>query len=180
MKTFAFVTQSMGKLEEAERILGVKLEHCHIDLPEIQAIQVEDVVTYKAKTAYKELQKPVMIEDTGLFITAWNGLPGALIKWFVTSVGVEGICQMLQNFPERSAWAKTIIATYDGQAEPCMFIGTVKGHIASTPQGEGGFGWDSVFIAQGATKTFGEMPPHEKDFYSMRRQALENMLAYYS
>lgn len=180
MITVTFVTHSRDKITEAERILGQKLEHHYVDLPEIQSVQVEDVVIFKAKKAYSELGKTVMIEDTGLYIEAWNGLPGALIKWFVENVGDQGICRMMKDYPNRRAWAKTVVATYDGRSEPMTFIGEVEGHIALTPVGKEGFGWDSIFQPNGATKTFGEMLPDEKDKYSMRKQALQRLLAHFT
>lgn len=179
MTSFVFVTQSTNKLAEAQRILNTKLERYDLDLPEVQAVEVEEVVKHKALYAYEALGgKPVIIEDTGLFIEAWNGLPGALIKWFVKRVGVAGICQMLQSFPNRKAWAETIVATYDGQLQ--IFRGKVEGSIALSPAGEGGFGWDSVFIPAESAKTFAQMAPAEKDKYSMRRQAFEAMAGYYT
>lgn len=179
MTFFTFVTQSTDKVREAERILRLNLQHHSLDLPEIQSVEIEEVVTYKAKFAYEALGRvPVMIEDTGLFIEAWGGLPGALVKWFINHAGDSGICSMLHEFPNRSAVAKTIVATYDGQIQ--TFVGKVNGQIAHMPKGEGGFGWDRIFIPEGTTKTFGEMSAEEKDRYSMRRLALEAMLAHLS
>ncbi len=179
MMDITFVTQSLSKVVEAERILGVKLKHHSLDLPEIQAVDVEEVITHKAKYAYETLgEKPVMVEDTGLFIEAWNGLPGALIKWFVKYVGNAGICKMLNGYATRQASATTVVAIYDGQIQ--LFTGKVQGQIASAPTGDEGFGWDKIFIPDGAIKTFAEMTPGEKDRYSMRRLAFEAMLAHYS
>jgi non-canonical purine NTP pyrophosphatase (RdgB/HAM1 family) len=178
MTHFTFVTQSLDKLNEAERILGMKLDRYDLELPEIQSIDVEEVITYKAKYAYNALgRKPVMVEDTGLYIEAWNGLPGALIKWFIKSVGTTGICSMLHEFHDRRARAKTVVATYDGQLQ--IFPGEIHGRVASAPTGEGGFGWDKIFVPEGASRTFAEMSPSEKDSYSMRRLALEAMRARY-
>lgn len=84
---------------------------------------------------------------------------------------------MLHEFQNRRAWAKTAVATYDGQLQ--IFPGEIHGRIASTPTGEGGFGWDKIFVPEGAVKTFAEMRPSEKDSYSMRRLALEAMRAFY-
>lgn len=173
--TLIFATQSVNKLEEAQRILHTTIESYDIDLPEIQAVDVEDVVIYKAKYAYDVIKKPVLIEDTGLFINALNGLPGALIKWFVQRMGVDGICRMMGAFDDKSAVAKTIIATYDGSHAPRIFTGEISGDIADRPRGSQGFGWDAVFVPSGATKTFAEMEPEEKDAFSMRRLALEKM-----
>lgn len=176
---FVFVTHSEGKLTEVERIVGQRLKHSDIDLSEIQAVEVEDVVTSKAIEAFNKLRKPVMIEDTGLYIESWNGLPGALIKWFVEYAQEPGICKMLNEFPNRRAWAKTIVATYDGNSRPKTFPGKVEGSIAYHPTGNKGFGWDKIFIPNGSEKTFGEMSGEEKDKYSMRRLAFEAVTNYY-
>src|SRR5215208_1227287 len=94
-----FVTKSSEKVAEAERIIGRTLEQCSVNLPEIQAIRLEEVIESKAEYAFKSLQgKTVIVEDTGLFIEAWNGLPGALVKWFVECVGAEGMSDMMQPF----------------------------------------------------------------------------------
>ena len=174
MALFTFVTQSLDKVDEAKRILGIELQHYDLDLPEIQAVEIEKVVVHKVKFASEALGRiPVMVEDTGLFIEAWNGLPGALIKWFLKSVGNVGICSMMHDFPNRRAWAKTVVATYDGDLN--TFTGETRGQIAFAPMGENGFGWDKIFIPDGSNKTFGEMSPLEKDSYSMRRLAFEAM-----
>jgi non-canonical purine NTP pyrophosphatase (RdgB/HAM1 family) len=176
---FAFVTQSSGKLAEVERILGQDLDHYDLDLPEVQSVEVTNVVIFKVRWAYDELRKPVMIEDTGLYIEAWDGLPGALVKWFVQRVGDSGICRMMKDYSNRRAVAETVVATYDGRGDPVTFSGRIEGSIADTPKGLGGFGWDRVFIPSDLEKTFGEMSGHEKDKYSMRCRAFRNMATHY-
>ena len=179
MIQFTFVTSSDKKVSEVERILHTKLAHRNLDLPEIQTVNIEDVVSYKAKYAYTLLhEKPVIIEDTGLYFEAWNGLPGALIKWFIERVGDTGICNMMHDFANKKAWAKTAVATYNGKLT--VFEGEVRGRIAEIPLGDKGFGWDRLFIPDGSDKTFGQMLPHEKDKYSMRRMAFEKMISHYS
>jgi len=174
---YIFVTHSEGKVSEAEMILGAKLTHYSLDLPEVQAVEVEEVVSLKAQLAYRRLEnQPVITEDTGLYFESWNGLPGALIKWFIKTVGPEGICRMLEPFPNRRAFAKTAVATYDGELR--IFTGTVNGRIAIQPAGSRGFGWDSIFIPNSAAKTFAEMTLSEKNHYSMRRIAFEEMRSY--
>jgi len=180
MTSFTFVTSSSNKIAEAQRILGKKLKRENIALREIQAVEVEEVVLYKVKQAFEILEHiPVMIEDTGLYISAWNGLPGALIRWFVSGVGTDGRCRMMHSFPDKSAWAKTVFATCQNGIVK-SFSGVTHGKIANVPAGRKGFGWDSIFIPSDATKTFGEMGPLEKDKYSMRRKALEEMSSFYS
>lgn len=174
MKDWIFVTSSSDKASEAERILGRTLVQKRLDLPEIQSLDLEEVITQKAQLAYETLNRvPVIVEDTGLFIKAWNGLPGPLIRWFEASVGLEGICTMLSGFSDRTATAKTLVAAHDGSLR--IFSGEVDGNIAGSPSEKSGFGWDRIFIPAGETRTFAEMSPHEKDAISMRRRAFERL-----
>ena len=173
MREWTFVTSSKAKLVEAERILGRRLIQQDLDLPEIQALDLETVIAAKAQLASDALGGvPIIVEDTGLFIECWKGLPGALIRWFEETVGVAGICSMLEGFADRSARAQTIVAAYDGSLE--MFSGEVRGQIARAPRGDRGFGWDTIFIPDGETRTFAEMTPEEKDRLSMRRKAFRD------
>ncbi|MBX7220279.1 MAG: non-canonical purine NTP pyrophosphatase [Blastocatellia bacterium] len=171
---FTFVTQSVKKHQEAERILGLKLETCPLDLPELQTVDVENVVAHKARCAFEALGgKPVLIEDTGLYLEAWNGLPGALVKWFLERVDVGGMCRMLDGFPQRRAFAKTIVATFDGELK--CYEGVVQGEISLEPRGKNGFGWDQIFIPVGFDRTFAEMSDAEKDGLSMRGMAFRKL-----
>jgi non-canonical purine NTP pyrophosphatase (RdgB/HAM1 family) len=144
-----FITGNADKHAEVERILGRPLIRESFSLEEIQAIELEPVIRHKARQAFAVLGRPVLVEDTGLAFAAWNGLPGALIKWFLTSLGAEGICRLLQHEPNRAATATTAFAYYDGAALR-IFSGAVQG-------------------------SFAEMPPEKKDQFSMRRIALERL-----
>ncbi|HXG19767.1 MAG TPA: non-canonical purine NTP pyrophosphatase [Methylomirabilota bacterium] len=169
-----FITSSANKLAEVERILGCSLAREAIALEEIQAIELAPVVRHKARQAYALLGRPVLVEDTGLAFTAWNGLPGALIKWFLVSLGVAGLCQLLQAARNREATATTVFAYSDGK-EPRLFSGVIHGVVPDAPRGAAGFGWDAIFQPLGSNKTFAEMEPEEKDRFSMRRLALEQL-----
>jgi XTP/dITP diphosphohydrolase len=75
--------------------------------------------------------------------------------------------------------AKTVVATYDGHGQPASFAGTMSGRIAFVPAGEHGFGWDRIFVPDGADRTLAQMLPEEKDRYSMRRDAFERMAEHF-
>ena len=166
-----FVTGRPEKVEEAAR-LGFAVAPLSLELPELQAVDPGEVVEEKARTAYRRLSRPVIVEDSGLEILAWGGFPGALVKWMEKSAGVEKIPRMLDAFTDRSARAVCAVAYFDGSA---LFHGRgqVEGTIAARPRGSGGFGWDSIFIPKGEERTFAEMPPSEKDRVSHRRRAWE-------
>jgi non-canonical purine NTP pyrophosphatase (RdgB/HAM1 family) len=169
-----FVSSNAGKVGEVEAILGRPVERLALDLPEIQALEVEEVARHKALTAFERAGRPVVVEDTGLYIEALHGLPGALVRWFLGTIGAGGICDLIPRGAERAARARTAIAYCDGEAVE-VFSGETRGVIVPAPAGRGGFGWDPIFQPDGATRTFAEMEQAEKTVYSMRRQALERM-----
>lgn len=169
-----FITGNADKLAEVERLLGHTLAHAALALEEIQALDLASVARHKARQAYDLLHCPVLVEDTGLAFTAWNGLPGALVKWFLISVGADGLCRLLHSEPSRAATATTVFAYCDGE-QVRVFAGRVDGVITEQPRGDSGFGWDTIFQPQGSTHTFAEMRPEEKDRFSMRRLAVEQL-----
>ena len=93
-----FVTTNEHKRREVQEILGFELERADLDLPEIQAIEPAEVAANKARAAREALGRPglpVLVEDSGLMVDAWDGFPGALTKWLMQSVGNEGLLRML-------------------------------------------------------------------------------------
>lgn len=155
--------------------MGLKIEQLDIDIDidETQEIDVRRVIEHKAKTAFESVGVPVLVEDTSLEIEAFNGLPGALIKWFLKSVGNDGICKMLSVFVNKKARAVTCVAIYDG-TNIIIGEGVASGTISEFPRGETNFGWDPIFIPDGYDKTFAEMTSEEKNKISMRRLAFED------
>ena len=174
MHPMLFATTNENKVREVREILGDAVEQVSIDLLEPQGIRVEDVVRIKAKDAFRQAGKPTLVEDTGLEIAAWNGLPGALISWFLDTVGNEGILTMLADETGRAAIAKTAIGFFDGKKDH-LFVGEVSGTISNTICGTKGFGWDPIFIPDGYDASFAEMNSADKNAISMRKRALEHM-----
>jgi len=169
-----FVTGNENKLKEAEVILGTKLERIDIDIDEIQEIELDRIIRHKASSAYEKIKKPVLVEDTGVFISALNGFPGALIKWVLKTIGNEGICNLVKDKKNKEAIAKTYFCLYNGKKHH-IFTGQVKGKIASKPQGKLGFGWDPIFIPEKSKKSFAQMNSKEKNKISMRKVALDKL-----
>ncbi len=171
-----FATGNQNKLREVNEILGRNLEQIAIELYEPQGLDVAAVIREKAEDAFHKTGKFVLVEDTALEFRAWNGLPGALIKWFLDTVGNEGLLKMLTDVEDRRAVAKTAVGFFDGN-NAHVFVGEIEGTIADTIRGSGGFGWDPIFIPDGFDKSFAEMTSQEKNAVSMRSRALEKMKA---
>lgn len=169
-----FVSGNQGKRREVEAILGTQVDTIALDLPEIQSLDVVEVVRVKSLTAFANVSSPVLVEDTGLSLDHLHGLPGPLVKWFLGTVGPEGICALIPPGAPREATARTAVAVCDGKAVE-LFVGETRGLITEAPRGQHGFGWDSIFVPAGATLTFAEMAESEKHTYSMRRIALQRL-----
>lgn len=177
LKEIHFATGNPGKLKELQDILPLPVHQIDLDLPEVQALAVDDIVEAKAREAYRQTGYPVLIEDTGLHFEAWGGLPGALIKWFLKTVGNAGLCRMMAGWENHAATAVTILGFFDGNAFH-GFAGEIEGHIVEMPRGDSGFGWDPVFQPRGYRKTFAEMSAEEKNTISMRRRAADKLCEY--
>jgi non-canonical purine NTP pyrophosphatase (RdgB/HAM1 family) len=175
LNQFKFVTGNPNKVREASEILGLPLEPVQVDgLFEIQSPDINAVVWHKAEQAYSILQCPVMVEDSGLVFHAWNGLPGALVKWFEETVSCDGMLKMLERFDDRGATAICCFALYDGK-DIKIARGEVNGTLSNSIRGSNGFGWDVIFIPEGYEETYGEMAAKEKNAISHRKRALDKL-----
>jgi XTP/dITP diphosphohydrolase len=155
-----FVTTNEHKRREVQEILGVTLESVDLDLPEIQAIDPAEVATEKARAAREALgdtDLPVLVEDSGLMVDAWDGFPGALTKWLMQSVGNGGLLRMFAPGEDRSARAVCVVALAEADGEVHTFRGEVRGTLAPEPRGDGGFGYDPVFVPGWSSMTYAEM-----------------------
>lgn len=173
MKSIIFITGNQDKANWTRRYIHVPMTHKKLDLAEIQSLDAKEIVEHKVKEAYKVLGQPVLVEDTSLTFHALGKLPGPFIKWFLQEIGCEGLCEIITK-SDRSATATVTFGLYDGKLLH-FFEGRITGTIAKSPRGKNGFGWDSIFIPDGQSKTHAEMTDEEIDAVSIRRFALEKM-----
>jgi len=170
-----FVTSNLGKLREAEAVLGQTMDHRGLEIEEIQSLDLEEVVRHKGVTAQQQLGVPVLVEDTALELAGLGGFPGPLIRWLLTSVGPAGICRIARCFDDSAATVRCVALATDG-SDVVMGTGVITGHIVPEPRGRQGFGWDSVFAPDDADgRTYGEMTVAEKNAISHRKRAFESL-----
>lgn len=167
-----FATTNEGKLAEARKILGIKIQSVSLEIDEIQSLDPVEVAVKKAISYYEALKKPIFVEDVSFSIVTLGNLPGPYIDAFMKALSNEGIVKLLKGKKERGVVAQATVVYVDGKQKPEVFVGKVDGKIAEEPKGTG-FGWDPIFIPNGETRTFGEMALEEKNQYSMRAKALK-------
>ncbi|XP_073499236.1 inosine triphosphate pyrophosphatase [Phyllobates terribilis] len=182
-RSVVFVTGNAKKLEEVIQILGdkfpCKLVAKKIDLPEYQG-ESDEISIQKCKEAAKQIQGPVIVEDTCLCFNALGGLPGPYIKWFLEKLKPEGLHRMLAGFEDKSAFALCTFAYSTGNPEDpvLLFRGKTLGQIVS-PRGPRDFGWDPCFQPDGYEQTYAELPKEVKNSLSHRYRALKEMSDYF-
>lgn len=183
-----FATNNANKAEEIRNVLPASFEiltlqeaGIDIDIPEPHDTLEENALE-KAKTIYQLANTACFSEDTGLEVFALNGEPGVRSARYAGEdksfqKNVDKLLQNLQNEEDRRAEFRTVIClVMEGNID--YFEGTCEGKIIRTQKGTAGFGYDPVFIPDGATKTFAEMTMEEKNQFSHRRKAVDKLVRY--
>jgi XTP/dITP diphosphohydrolase len=178
--TITFASTNQNKFREVESILaakGVRAEFARLELVEIQSDSLEEIAREKARSAYAKVQKPVIVEDDGLFVDALAGFPGQYSSYVLKTIGNAGILKLLEGKGDRSASFRSLVAFFDG-AGLQLFEGKVAGSISETIA-QGGWGYDPIFVPEGAgTTTFAELANNKND-YSHRKKALEKFAQWF-
>jgi non-canonical purine NTP pyrophosphatase (RdgB/HAM1 family) len=179
-RDFVFVTGNAGKLREAESLLGYRPESFALDLPELQTLELHEILRGKARAAFAALGRPVLVEDVSLELAALGGFPGPLVKWMLAAIGPQGIAKTAAALGDVRARAVSGLAYLDatgGEEELRIFEGAAEGTLVLGRRGEHGFGWDEVFQPAGSPLTYAELTPAEKDPASHRGKAWRAFLA---
>ena len=182
---FVLATHNPGKLREMGEILrdlGVEVVSpaalgIPVDVEETGTTFLENALL-KAKAICRAANLPAIADDSGLCVDALNGAPGV----YSARYGGEGLddrgrCMLLLN----SLRGATTRAAHFSCAVACAFPngdtltaeGRCDGFIAYAPLGDGGFGYDPVFLLPGTGKTFGQLSQEEKSAVSHRGKALK-------
>ncbi len=181
MAHIIFVTGNKNKIREAEAILkpfNITIDGIDVNIDEVQADDVEYIAKRAAEDSYKILKKPLIVEDSGLYIDALNGFPGPYSSYVYKTLGVDGILKLMAGIEKRNAVFKAVVAYTDGSITK-TFLGLSNGRISLEARGRG-WGFDPIFIPEGVTKTFGEMNVEEKNIFSHRGKALINFAKWFS
>ena len=174
-----FATGNPNKFKEAKEIFekeNLELEHFEFKHTEIRSDSIEEIASESVEVAYKELGKPVFVEDTGLFVDALNGFPGTYSAWVQKKLGCNGVLKLLEGVDDRKARFEACIAFHDGNAIK-TFKGVCEGIIAENERGKSGFGYDPIFVPKSELSTFAESI-ELKNKYSHRYKSLLELIDY--
>jgi len=184
-------SRNRKKLVELRRVLdgaGVSLTLLSLDdvaafdeAPETGATFEENALA-KARDAYRASGVATVADDSGLEVDALNGMPGVLsARWSGRHGDDSGntallLAQMSDVPDERrgAAFVSACALVYGGGE--AVLRGVWPGSIVREPRGDGGFGYDPVFLPSGSSRTAAELSPEEKDAVSHRGRALAALL----
>jgi non-canonical purine NTP pyrophosphatase (RdgB/HAM1 family) len=176
LKDIVIITSNENKLSEINRILGTDHKVSTVNIPEIQSLNLDEVISAKAKAAYEKIKKPVLVTDVSLEIEALDGLPGPFVKFFLKTLGAEKTVALIKGKNTKTK-VTDAIAIYDGKTLK-IFKGEVYGHLVDKERGTNGFGFDFVFVPDGFKKTYSQLSPEEKNKISHRALALKKLKKY--
>ena len=188
MFTLIFATNNQHKIEEIRAVLPahfsiitLKEAGIDIDIPEPHN-SLEENAREKAKTIFRLTNTNCFSEDSGLEIDALNGKPGVKSARYAgegqsSADNIQKVLRNMEGKTNRKAQFCTVICLILNGNEH-LFEGICKGTIISAETGTQGFGYDPIFVPDGAVHTFAEMTMEEKNQYSHRRKAVDKLVAF--
>lgn len=180
-----FATNNAHKLREVSQVVGDKFtlltpRECGIDedIPEEQPT-LEGNALQKARYIYARTGLDCFADDTGLEVDALGGEPGVRSARYATDshddeANKRLLLERMQGVEARGAQFRTAIALIIGGKE-YLFEGIVRGNITLEEQGDGGFGYDPLFVAEGCEQSFAEISAEEKNAISHRGRAVRKL-----
>lgn len=194
MPKLLFATSNTHKTDEVRQILGPQWEienlqsHPHLPVPDETGTTFEANAIIKAFAASLALPRTLILaDDSGLEVDALQGAPGVYSARFAGPNATDAdnrerlkkeLSPLSLATPQASFTGRfrcCIALARDGQVL-CTHSGAVEGTLLLTEQGSGGFGYDSLFIPDGHTETFGILPTAVKNQLSHRARALGLMV----
>lgn len=190
MKEIIFASHNQGKIKEIRQILtpfGIKvLSSNEIDLPDVEETgsTFEENAALKALTIAKLKNVPCLADDSGLCVDCLGGRPGVYSARYAPNRDFKRAMEMLlsemldTHSANRKAHFSCVLVLGYPNGTYTAFEGRVDGRISFIPKGEGGFGFDPIFVPDGYEKTFAELGSTVKNKISHRGRALAKLMTY--
>lgn len=165
------VTSNPHKAKEVAAFFQgeLEVEHVNLECPEFRHSDVGEIAKGKARFAYDQLERPLIVDDTAFSVKSLRDFPGPYAAYVLDTIGYQGILRLLEGTEERGASFETAIAYADGNGIR-IFRGMIEGVITRSPRGHEGFGYDPIFELDG--RTLAELSLEEKSRVSHRARAL--------
>jgi XTP/dITP diphosphohydrolase len=179
-------TRNEGKLVELRRILTEDPRLADVALVSAADVDVPEVAetgetfaanaALKARAAAEASGLVAVADDSGLAVDALGGAPGVRSARYAGEHGddaanLDKVLDEIAGISDRTARFVCAAAVAAPGRDPQVVHGEVRGRLVGEPRGEGGFGYDPIFVPEGEQRTTAEMSPEEKDAISHRGAA---------
>jgi XTP/dITP diphosphohydrolase len=166
------------------RLLSLRDLNYEQEIPETGSSLVVNA-SIKSRTIAQHFKMPVIADDTGLIVNSLDGDPGVYSARYAGDGASDRdnwrlLLRNLEGERQREAYFKTVISFIDPLGIEHIFSGSVEGKIATQALGEEGFGYDPVFIPNGYTESFGQLPSSVKNKISHRANALRKLQEFFA
>jgi len=186
MRTLVFATHNPNKAREIQEMCGPEFRILTLSDIGFHDEIVEDMEDLegnsrlKAETVAPHSEYPVFSDDTGLEVHALSGEPGVHSARYAGEPrsdhrNMQKLLRELEGQTDRSTRFRTVVTLMDGE-DVVQFEGIVNGKIIAELQGDGGFGYDPIFVPENGDRTFAKMSSEEKNAISHRKRAFTNLI----
>lgn len=183
-----FASSNQNKVIEIQKLVGNKIKllslkdiNCFEEIQETGKTFQENALI-KARCVFEKYKYNCFGDDSGLEVEALNNEPGVYSARYAgepknDANNTQKLLKELGSSTNRNACFKTVIAlVIDGKEQ--FFEGEIRGQITLQPIGNGGFGYDPVFVPNGYDRTFAQMSLEEKNIISHRALATQKLIQY--
>jgi XTP/dITP diphosphohydrolase len=188
--SLVLATGNPGKVEELRALLAdlplTLIPGSDLETPpdvEEDAETLAGNARKKARAFHEHTGQATLADDTGLEVAALDGGPGVHTARFAgpdatADDNKRRLLAVMEGVEDRRARFRTVAALVAPDGTVHTFEGTCEGTITTEPRGDGGFGYDPLFLPDGYDQTFAEMPPETKNAISHRQEALDAVRAF--
>ncbi len=178
-----FATRNAGKIREARPVLaefGLKVRPVRGHKVEVQSRDLQEIASLASFSLASDLGKPILVEDSGLFVSSLGGFPGPFSSFVFETIGCGGILRLVEGV-RRDAEFRSVLAYSEPKKSTAIFAGIARGRLATKPTGAKGFGFDPIFVpGEALGRTFAQMELEEKNRFSHRARALRKFCRWYT
>jgi XTP/dITP diphosphohydrolase len=184
--TIYYVTGNHGKFEEVRDFIktyysSIQLLQADIQLTEEQTLDQKKIAHSKAKQAWKVMQKPLLVDDSGIYFEKYNDFPGTMTKFVCQAIGFDGIFRLMDVgdkavFLLQMVYMENENSTYTFEGR-CDGVVVKPSSVRSHPQ----LPYDEIFLPNGSDKTYAQMRnTKEIHKFAYRLLALKKFIDWYS
>lgn len=181
-KKLSYVTGSKGKFEEVYDYLmhvksSIELEQVELPLIEMQGLDLRAIAVAKARQAYAQLKRPLLVDDAGIYFEKYNQFPGVMTSFVYKAIGMEGIFKLIEQGDR--IYRLLYLVYVDDHGQEHVFEGRCSGTVIKPTffKKDAKRPFDDIFFPDGSSVSYSDLletPAHIA--YAYRLKAVQALL----